>query len=274
MLKKSLFISVCFMSVFSLTGFFSKKHCELSEELLQPHSIKILSYKTTKKERGKILILPPTGGVSYLEKKYAQDLCEKAFSSFIISSWDGINEEAEDLNIHNTLLSRAQKAIRQVLSAKTTDKDFVGIFGTSVGGIHAATALGHFDSLKAGFFIVAGAPVHKVIAYSTEKTLSKYRTIRMKKFGFSSQSDYAEALNKKISPEVQPLYKTNTEKKSFVVVAMKDTTVPSRFQKKMAQALKAQTLKLRGGHLSSILWFRWFHSKKVISFFETASQKN
>ena len=65
-----------------------------------------------------------------------------------------------------------------MLETKTKPEDFIGIFGTSVGGIHSATALGKLNPIQAGFFIVTRAPVHKVIAYSTEQTLSKYRKIR------------------------------------------------------------------------------------------------
>ena len=47
MLKKLLFLIVCFMSFSFLTGFFSslKKTCEFLEEVLNPNSVKILSYK-------------------------------------------------------------------------------------------------------------------------------------------------------------------------------------------------------------------------------------
>jgi len=270
MLKKSFFVIVCFMSL----SFFSKTNCDLSEEILKPNSIKLLSYKTLKQERGKILILPPTGGITYLEKKYSWELCEKGFSVFIISSWEGVNEEKEDLSIHNTLLSRAQSAITQVIEKKTKPGEFVGIFGTSVGGIHAAISLGQFPSIQAGFFIVAGVPVHKVIAYSTEATLSKYRKIRMKKFQFQNKLDYAKALNKEISPKLQPLSQAELarQKKSFAVIAKKDNTVPTIYQRELAKAFNSQTLELRGGHISSILFFRWFHKKKLIYFFETAVQ--
>ena len=244
-----------------------KKNCEISEELLSRNSVRVISYQSLKKEIGKILILPPTGGVTYLEKKYARDLCEKGFSSFIISSWKGIDEESEELSIHNTLLSRAQSAIAQVIDKKTSPGEFVGIFGTSVGGIHSATALGYFKSIQAGFFILAGAPVHEVIAHSTEKTLEKYRSIRMKKFYFKTKKEYVEALNKKIYSEVQPLNQVDKRKKSFAVIAKNDKTVPTRYQRKLAQAFQSETLEISGGHISSIFLFRLFYRKQLLLFF-------
>ena len=253
-----------------------KSHsCKISKEILQPNFIKILTYQPSQPEKGKILILPPTNGVTFLEKKYAKQFCKKGFKVFIVHSWQGRKEESVDLNIHNVLLTRGQLVISQIVKEKTNPKDFIGIFGTSVGAIHSATALGSNDRIHSGFFIVGGAPIHKVIVYSKDPTLSKYREKRKQKYGFKSLKEYEEALDKKLLNSVKPLYfkKQSQTKRTFVVIAKKDTTVPSLYQRNLAQAFQSKTLEISGGHISSILRFWLFYRKKASSFFEDSFQE-
>ena len=270
-LKKSWMIFVMF---FLTSLFFShsteSQSCSVQSETLGENLVEIDSYISQKKEKGKILILPPTKGVTYFEKKYAQRLCKKGFSAFIIKSWKGIDEEKIELNIHNRLLGRAQTAILEVLNKKTKPEDFIGLLGTSVGAIHSATALGFYPQIQAGFLIVGGAPIHQVIAYSKEDTLTKYRNKRMKKFQFQNVKDYALALDKVLIKRVRPLafVQTGKNKAVFTVTALKDQTVPTENQKALSKALNAENLNIPGGHIFSIIWFYLFHKKKVIQFFE------
>ena len=262
--------SFIFVMVFFMPLFFShsRESCFVQLETLSEGLVELDSYTAQNNERGKILILPPTKGVTYFEKKYAKRLCKKGFSAFIIKSWKGIDEETIELDIHNRLLGRAQKAILSVLNTKTKSGDFIGILGTSVGAIHSATALGLYPQIQAGFFIVGGAPIHKVIAYSKEETLTKYRNKRMKKF--QNIKDYAEALDKTLIKEARPLsfIQTAKNKASFTVTALKDQTVPTEYQKVLSQALNAENLNVSGSHIFSIVWFYLFHKKKVLQFFE------
>ena len=249
--------------------------CSPTSETLTDFSIDLLSYKA-KNEKGKILILPPTGGATYLDKGYARSLCKIGFSSMIIKKWSGIEEESLELNIHAKLLGRAQKAIAKVLEEKTQAGDFIGILGTSVGAIHSATALGIHDKIQTGFLILGGAPIHKVIAYSDEETLKKYRQKRMKAFDFQTVEEYAVALSEKIPNEVRPLFLADKvqKKDTFSVIALKDKTVLSEYQKSLAKAFQSESLEISSSHIPSIIWFYFIHFKKVTQFFETSYQKS
>ena len=248
----------------------SRESCFVQSETLSEGLVELDSYIVQNNERGKILILSPTKGVTYFEKKYAKRLCKKGFSAFIIKSWKGIDEEKIELDIHNRLLGRAQKAILSVLNKKTKAEDFIGILGTSVGAIHSATALGLYPQIQAGFFIVGGAPIHQVIAYSKEETLTKYRNKRMKKFQFQNIKDYVEALDKALIKKVRPLnfIQIAKNKTSFTVTALKDQIVPTEYQKVLSQSLNAENLNVSGSHIFSIVWFYLFHKRKVLQFFE------
>lgn len=248
--------------------------CSFLKERLSSLSIDLISYKV-KNEKGKILILPPTGGSSYLEKRSAKRLCKIGFSSIIIQKWKGMDKESLSLDIHSKLLSQAQKVVSVVIEEKTNPGEFVGILGTSVGAIHAITALGRFDQIKAGFFVLGGLPIHKVIAYSQEKTLKKYRKLRMKKFGFKTIEDYALALNKKIPNEVRPLFLSHKAKKKdvFTVIALRDKKVSTDYQKEMKKTLQSKSLEIPSGHFLSIIRFYLFHLKEMTGFFETSYKK-
>ena len=249
----------------------SSDKCSYSSETLKQLSIELLSY-TVKNEKGKILILPPTGGTTYLEKRYAKQLCNLGFSAIIIKKWKDMEKESLELDIHAELLGKAQEVIAQVIEEKTQAEDFIGILGTSVGAIHSATALGIQDKIQAGFLILGGAPIHKVIAYSEEKTLTEYRNKRMKAFAFKNKEEYAIALNKKIPKRIRPLTFSDKvkQKNTFAVIALKDKVVPTEYQKELRKAFDSNFLEISSGHIIGILEFYLFHSKKVSQFFENS----
>ena len=274
-----MWMSLKIISLFILSFFFFiqaswSNKCSVSSETLSDLSIELISYKS-EKEIGKILILPPTGGVTYLEKRYARSLCKLGFSSIIIKSWKEMEKETIGLDIHAFHLELAQKVIAKVIELKINTDDFLGILGTSVGAIHSATALGSYDQIQAGFLILGGAPVHKVITHSEEKTLKKYKEKRMKAFGFKSLKDYTFALDKKIPKKVCPLSFAQTvqSKDVFTVIALKDKVVPTVFQKNLQQAFKGESLEISSGHILSIFKFYLLHSEKMTQFFKSSAEK-
>ena len=249
-------------------------NCSVSYDILNSLSVELLIYKS-KKQKGKVLILPPISGVTYIDKQYARSLCKAGFSAFVIKKWKGMDEESLQLDIHAHLLTTAQKVIAKVIEKKTQPGEFIGILGTSVGAIHSATALGNYDQIQAGFLILGGAPIHKVIAYSDETALKKYRKRRMENFRFKTVEDYALALDKKIPKNVCPLYfsKKAQKKDVFTVIALKDLILPTKYQKELQQAFQSKKLELSSSHVLSIIKFYFFHSKKMIKFFETSANK-
>ena len=210
--------------------------------------------------------MPPTGGITRLERSYAANFCRRGHEVILVDSWRGKFEQSLDLSVHQRLLKRAQDAIQTVI----TEYNFkeAGILGTSVGGIHAATALMKFSEIKKALLIVAGAPVADVIAESEQSDLAAVRTERMKKFGFKNVSEYKLALREAIDEEPLSYIDGLKDKQVAMVVAEKDKVVATKYQRQLVEALDPDwVLEYPNGHVLTIGRFWWFQTDRVLDFF-------
>ncbi len=241
--------------------------CRVRPISLQNPLVQVARYSSNGPS-GVILIIPPTGGENYIDRRYAKKLCRNGFSAYILQDWQGKHETRLSLSIHETLLSRAQKAIDRVLNEIEADQ--VGILGTSVGGIHAATAFVRHSKIDKAFLIVAGAPVAAVIAESNERTLSAVREQRLNKLTLNSIDQYKAALSKEINTDPLLLPPFKAGKRVAAAIALDDEMVPSRYQVRLAEALGANPLiKYNSGHFFTILRTWLFQSDRVLDFFQS-----
>ncbi len=233
-------------------------------------------YNPKKKSLGTVIILPPTGGANFLDRRYASALCRAGFQSIIITEWAGMDEESLDLSVHQRLLQRGQNAIAEVVST-LEETTFIGILGTSVGALHGMTAMGSRDQIAAGFFVAGGVPLSQVIAESTQKELADYRKKRMKKYGFKDADEYATALSQLIHPELEPLtYQDSLLKKPMgFILAQDDDTVSTHLQLNAVESFHPQPLiKIDAGHMWTIIKAWWFYEETIVDFFVKSSQQN
>lgn len=217
------------------------------------------------KSHSTILIIPPTGGVNFLDKSYARYLCRKGFNAIILKKWTHDDEVNYDLGIHQRFYERTQKAISLVLE-QTPNTSF-GILGTSVGGIHASVAIKLHKKLKAAFIIVGGAPIASVIAHSNQKAMIEAKAKRFEMFNFKSTEEYESALSKEIL--LDPFKLTaNEEKKVAMVLAENDLTVPSKLQNKLKENLNPeQVFNFSNNHFWTIIKSWLFLKPNIAQFF-------
>jgi hypothetical protein len=97
--------------------------------MAQSIEVNVSTYKAKKTALGSILILPPTGGSNVIDRLYAKTLRSAGFDVYILKHWTGDDEYSLELEIHQRLYEKAQKAIGKVLSDIETP--FIGILGTS-----------------------------------------------------------------------------------------------------------------------------------------------
>jgi hypothetical protein len=232
----------------------------------------VQSYQPTQTPRGAVIIVPPTGGSNFLDRRYARSLCRAGFESVIITYWQGIDEENLDLAVHERLLRRGQLAISETLE-ELSSHSFVGILGTSVGAIHGLTALGS-TPIDAGFFIAGGAPVSQVIAESSQRELALYRNKRKTEFGFQSTDEYQSALAQAIPQDLEPLYYQDTLRNKSIgfILAKSDDTVPTHLQQQVVDQLNPLTLlKINASHFWAIVKSWWFYEDVIVDFFVSES---
>lgn len=221
-----------------------------------------------------ILIFPPTGGSTVLDRSFARLFCQAGFTSIIMEEWSGGQDYSLDLGIHQRHYEAAQAAVDRVLSdirlrSSTQGQFLVGVLGTSVGAIHAATALQLHADVHAGFLITGGAPLAQVIARSDQKVLQDAFAERKKAFGISSEEEYIRLLNEKIFFDPTKLGRGFAGKSIGVLIGDKDTTVPTANQEVLADFLEAKTrLHLPHNHFVTIVRSWLTEKTKIQKFFE------
>jgi len=213
-----------------------------------------------------ILIIPPTGGVNFIDKSYAKSLCESGLKAVIIKNWTGDDEYNLELAIHTRFYRRAQKAIAMtVLKYK---RYVLGILGTSVGGLHAAIATSRFREITSSFLIVAGGNIPEIIANTTQEVLKDAKEKRFKMFNFKSNQEYISALEKVVPFEPLNLPVPSRTKKIGMVISTNDHVVPSLNQEKLRTHWSPKTVwRTWFGHKAAVVKTWLFSTQKIIDFF-------
>jgi len=220
-----------------------------------------------------VILVPPTGGATFIDRRYARLLCRDGAAVYLLRDWSGMSEQALEPAVHNRLLGRAQRAIGLV--ANDIGARDVGILGTSVGGIHAATAVGRLQRLDAAFIVGAGAPVAAVIARSGQDTLAQWRRRRMDHYGFADVAAYEKALLDVIEWEPLLVADNARQKHLGAAVIAGDSIVPTACQRRLAAAWQpVLRLSIAGfwgwSHAAGILKTGLFHAQDIVAFFRRA----
>ena len=251
-----------------------QSHAACSEETQQisenDFKAELLHFRPGQNPSRTILIFPPTGRTNYIDKSYARTFCDEGYNAVIMSQWSQDEGDDGDLGSHQRYYERAQRVLRMVLAQTKTP--FVGLLGTSLGGLFASMGASLYPQINATFVIVAGAPISSVIAYSDQTPLMELYNRRQAEFGFKNRAEYAAALKQRIQYEPLSMPRPVPTMHLGMVIAEDDTVVPTDFQKTLADFWKPQTLiSVSGGHMYSIIKTWLLHSSKIVDFFNRSS---
>lgn len=194
------------------------------EEML----VQLTTYTSLNSEKT-VIVLPQTGGVNQLDHKYATAFCKSGMNAIILLTWQGDMIKQVDPGMHDRNALRAMAAIRSLL-VTIDQKQKVGMFGTSVGGILGALATGLEKRIETGLFIVAGAGMTKIMSESDEKNLTELRNLRMKHFDLKTEGDYMELLDNNVVIDPLDFASYSGNKKAAFIVSDYDSTVPTSTQ--------------------------------------------
>lgn len=219
---------------------------------------------------GRVLIIPPTGGVSFIDEGYGKSLCKKGVPSTLIRDWsDPGPVDPTDLRTHRDGSIRGLSAIEQVLETHLRGAR-IGILGTSLGGIFAAMILArHSDRIDGAVLIVAGGNMAHVLARSELKVLREFRELRFRKYGYSSIDEYEAALREVVPHEPLEMLQSATIDPSKVrlVIGGRDTSVPTSDQLLLKKALgDPETRKRPFGHVKTVVLTYLFNRSWVTGF--------
>lgn len=239
----------------------------------QNFQVQTLNYKPKSPTNKSILIIPPTGGTNVIDRSYAAMFCKNGYQVYVLSSWTGDVETVIDFEIHQRFYTHAQKAISIVLDQLKTP--YIGLLGTSVGGLHASIAASVQERINAVFAITAGTPIAEVVVYSQQKAMVDLNKNRKAKYKTSSDQEQIHRISQVFQLEPQQLAPLHVKKDLGMSIALKDTVVPIEQQEKLRLLWKPNTIiEINNDHFFGILKTWAFHREKVLSFFNKSSGSN
>ena len=182
-----------------------------------------------------------------------------------MQGWDGYYEQGvDDFGFHDRAAIRAVFVSRVALEYIDAP---VYIMGTSLGSLYSSMLLGTQSAIKGGVLIVGGAPLSEILETTDEKQLKQLREERMQHYKIKSVAEYEKILteNVRISPEnFIDLTKTKTLE---MVLAERDTTVPTATQRKLWSAWGKPHLKaFQHDHVPTVVWSFIKDRQKIKSF--------
>lgn len=229
-------------------------------------SVQVEEYRSTRQIDKLVIIIPPTGGVNFIDRSYAKYFCNNSLNSLIITRWSNDNEMSFDLEIHKRFYSRAQKAIDLVITNNSKQK--ISILGTSVGALHSAIALARIDNIKKAFLIVGGGNIAEIIATTDQKILLQAKSIRFKKHSYKNNQEYIKAINNILPYEPLKMRFERSTKKVGMSISSNDLTVPSINQHLLVRAWKPSLLLSTSfGHKTTVVLTWLFNKDRILNFF-------
>lgn len=230
-------------------------------------SVQTTRYRGVSESRKTLILLPPTGGANYIDRRYAEKFCEAGYHVIIVKSWTDMDEKTTDLELHQRLYARSQRAITTVVAEIKTP--FIGMLGTSLGGTFASLAAHLQPRLNAVFVITAGIPIPEVIVTSDQKSMKDLKFARMARYQYLSEDEYLRALTRNFTLDPTLLGSGFKNKTLGMAMTTEDETVPYKNQKKLAELWDPSlVLTYKNGHFWGIIKSWWFSDDRILAFFE------
>lgn len=185
------------------------------------------------KERTKkhaIIIHPPTGGVTAINRNYARLACKRGYE--VVIALDNVEAEFPTIApvIHDIHTYRGVTSLSQIL-------EYIQLpalcYGESLGAITCSAAMGFDDRFKGGVLVVGGSEFLDVIATSQHDILVDLKTKRKAAWGFESDRQYKFLLDQNVNIDPGLFYRPELKNKISVYASTKDKVVPPETQIKM-----------------------------------------
>lgn len=266
--------------VFSGCVSFGGPACEKSEKTFTDTTglaVQTMRYRPPAAALKTLLILPPTGGETYIDRRYAEKFCAAGYEVILIRSWSGMDEESTDLELHQRLYTRAQQALGTVID--NVQAPFIGLLGTSVGGLFAAVAAHVQPRLDAVFVVAAGISIPEVIVTSDQEAMRDLKMARLARYNFLNEDEYLRALERVFFLDPSTLAATPSgmmylKKDLGMALALEDTTVPTVTQERLRDLWHPRLVfGYPNGHFWGIVKSWWLDDDDVLAFFDDSARR-
>jgi len=237
----------------------------ITEKLQKDPEVQLEIYSLEKNNGKMVIVMPPTGGSTYIDHYYSKKIAEKGFYVLRVMDWKRHKTRVDDLDVHRRHLLRAQEVVNSLI--ENYDFEPYSIMGTSLGGIHSAVSLGLIDRFKKSVLITSGAPAFEIIAHSNQKDLKKLRESRFDMFGFKSIDEYEKELKKTNIPNALENADKLKNKENLFIWSSIDETVPAKNQKDLLEAMAPKkVIEYKSNHFRTIIKAWLFNSSEVVKF--------
>ena len=215
----------------------------------------IKSYQPKNPSNKQVVILPPIGGTTLLEGRYAKKVCNKGVNTYVFVNWtDDMEESVEDLAVHNRGTIRGLHAIEIFLKENPLP---TRILGTSLGGLYAGIAAGKFDLIKKIVIVASGTNLAEILATSSLGPLEMLKQKRFEMYQFKSNDEYAQAIKKHLTLEASSFKSSLKNKKLLFFRTKSDTVIRPQFQDELINLFDKNNVTLyqtRFGHTAGIVY--------------------
>jgi hypothetical protein len=224
--------------------------------------------------KAKVVIFPPSGGATTLERWYASKICDRGGFAILVNDWTGAQESAFDEELHDRHLQRSFKVYQEL------EKKWKGPFrvlGTSLGGLYAAAISIHYRWDKM-VLVTTGGPLSEVLSTSDLRSLITLREKRKAKWNIISDKRYEQMLGRAIDWDfMAPRYPEGSMTKRpkslvpanqiMMSIALGDDTVPYSTQENLWEALgRPKRFDLSANHFYGIVRTYWHYSDEIADF--------
>lgn len=215
----------------------------------------IKAFIPSKSSDKQVIILPPIGGTTLLENRYAKKVCLRGVPAYVFVNWSNDMEESiEDLSVHNRGTLRGLHAVDIFLKQYPFPSR---ILGTSLGGLYAGIAAGKFDLIEKVSIVASGTNLSQILATSTLEGLKAIKKKRFELYNFKSEEEYAQEIKKHLTYEAFDFKNELKHKKLLFLRTNSDTVILPKFQDELINLFAKENVNIyrtRFGHTSGIVY--------------------
>ena len=218
-----------------------------------------------------IFILPGIIGVNPLDHfvaNYYATLGYNVAISHFLDLENSKNPEKMAWAIRTNILASIG-ALDAIIDYKGIDKDKVGLFAYSFGGIRSTFLLSVDHRISAAVLVVSGRDFSKILSTSKFPAISYLRSIHMKHLTIETPEEYETYLRKAL-PYLPFAIDDQQDYSNYLMVTSDiDDVVPTNLQVELANRLKnSEHIIFKDlGHVTSIVYFAMFYLPYSNQFF-------
>ncbi len=219
-----------------------------------------------------VLIVPTIHEFNPLEQKISDQLCDLRYASIFPDFQMNTLEKPEMLlkafDHSSRRMILKMRTLIDVLSLQPeVDKDRIGLYGLSLGGILGSMISLIDERVKASVLAAAGEDFPAIIARSQDKVIRKIRTNQMRRLGLTMNSEYEKRLKESIKLDNAFFVKHLKAKPTFMVIVTNDLHVPTVYQNRLWESLERPSyMNMDSGHVWSLLKLIGGNKKQPLQF--------